>query len=344
MAFDKYRDASLEDALIKFDRQKHGSSSSGRAKCLITKYVDEGAKSLNELNDFVMSRIGRNIQADDFCKLARSDGYQAKGFSCLTFEPNAREFSTIMEFCKRTKSVFSADALLLERDPDHNVPIKLMKRFDTVGKLFDPELWQYNPQALNDLKAKVTVDIGQFIDICIAEVTKLTAPSIDGDIDRSLVLGRSGKASPFVAEKNWDRLAEIQAKLGKQNERLTLTDMVATDLPNGTPLIVQAAKMGKLEEALALTIDPTDWVAGASLLSRKAKDQTVLVKLAEFGQVVPVLQALGLSIDDIAKATDKLSAEQKVDNGLDALVLRQQLRSGENTQPVGRSLLGRFGF
>jgi hypothetical protein len=324
MTFSKYRDQALEQALHDYSKRGRARLSPIETKCILTNncWTDT---HLSTINDFVHRAIGRNIEADDFCRLSKD------GLSALTFNTIHAIYREIFSHVIKHGQTFSADALLQPNEVrgDRDTPIDRLSKEGFLEALFDPDLWKRDPDSLYDLRDRTSGSVRSLADACIAKLGPAASFTITPTFDRAAALGKSGRRSPFARLENWGKFEEVQAQLSRRGEALTLSDMVETVLADGTPLLVQAAKAGKLETAVLPVLANSDGRITVNDLNRSVgASQTMLEALAETGQLMPVLQALGLNPTEMVQATKKLTFAQQAENGLDAIALRQQLRGG----------------
>lgn len=150
----EYRDKNLEKALLEYAVAKTGKKEGLDTFCVLYHCLKKGIDSLDELNTFVKSKIGRGIEADDFCKLSNNaPNPSGNGLSVFAYGLDKRLIMTLTAFCRKEETYFSADALMMQsQEGDAFMDnLKELKQARILEDFLNQDLWEDNMDELEKL-------------------------------------------------------------------------------------------------------------------------------------------------------------------------------------------------
>jgi hypothetical protein len=355
-----YRDPELEEALLAFAVYKTGRKDGYKTKCILAEMVLAGSDELEELDSFVQAKIGRGLQADDLCLLAHNCGnlLDDDDYSVLTFTTVCNRLTSLLSFLTEKRSVFSGDALFIERKTfslGRATPFEAIRRSGKLDALWDPTYWAIDPQKLIDLRTHVAdPDIRNDIDTCLKQIDllapekgatrkatgKAAAPTspvplpVSSRLTKAAVCGKNKKApSPLVDAANWRRFREIQALLAAKKQALTWNDLLQSTLED-EPFLAVAIRHGAWDDVCACLAPPARKIETDLLLKADAPNASPAAIIARTGKLLPLLHLFGQSADDILTLADSLSPDLRTINALDSFALRHLWRKAHTLQPT----------
>ncbi len=312
-----YRDEKFEQVLRTYETQFFGANGL-KTKDVLANHALKGFEALTRLQDFFEQHYGRKFMADDFCAKITGSNDDGNGHIVLAFGDIQTAVPHIVKLLIKNESCFSADGLLQSNRINSDV-LSNCKKQGLLNVIFNPDLWIFAPQELDNLFAREDLDpdLRAIIIKCKAEVDEKSIDVI-GIKNKASLLHQDGIFT-FKPHAAWHNLDKILAQLASNGETLTLTDLLANSSAGGNPLLIFATPQNIERHIAALTpstpLDP-------ALLTRKiAGGKSVAQLLAEKNMLKTVLLHGRVALEHTRGICASLSNKQIIENDLLDLIM-----------------------
>lgn len=173
------RDDAFDKALYAYAEERTGDTDGFSAKDILAYCIRQD--QLDSLDAFMQKR-GIEVHPDHFCQRVYNCAHgMLDGYSAMTFDNVVKEHAdNIIQFCIKKKKTFTPAALFIVATEALRTPLGTLLKAGRLQDILVPELWQYEPCALLELRKLVqekhfneSEKIIQMIDSTIGSFPKL---------------------------------------------------------------------------------------------------------------------------------------------------------------------------